>query len=49
MILKGQNDMGKLFRITEEDLVVIEEMREASLITMEIKMQRQLINLNFHN
>lgn len=35
--------MGKLFRITEENLVVIEEMREASLITMEIKMQRQLI------
>ena len=35
--------MRRMFRITEEDLIVLEEMREASIIAMEIKMERQLI------
>lgn len=35
--------MGRLFRITEEDLVVLEEMKEASIIALQIKAERQAI------
>ena len=35
--------MSKLFRITEADVLVLEEMREASIIALEIKSERQLI------